>query len=61
MTNILSWQLSGDAKAPMPEQWWPEFMPKPKPQKSKEMKDAVAMDIDDIKAFLSKPRQSGTV
>lgn len=36
-------------------------MPKPKPKKSETMKEAVTMDIDDLKAFLSKPRQSGTV
>lgn len=61
MMNVISWQLSGDSKAPMPEQWWPEFMPKPEPKKSESMKDAVTMDIDDLKAFLSKPRQSATV
>jgi hypothetical protein len=59
--NILSWQLSGDPKVPMPEQWWPDFIPKPKPKKSEAMKDAVTMDIDDLKAFLSKPRQNATV
>lgn len=36
-------------------------MPKPKPKKSEAMKDAVTMDVDDLKAFLSKPRQNATV
>lgn len=36
-------------------------MPKPKPKKTAEMKDTVSMGLDDLKAFLSKPRQSATV
>lgn len=59
-TRVLSWQLGGDKKTPYPEPILPDFIKPPKP-KSKEMKDAVAMDINDLKAFLSKPRQNATV
>jgi hypothetical protein len=58
--KILAWQNSADAteKHPKhyPDPWLPPFMPKPeKPKKNPEQQ---AMDIDDIKAFLSRPRES---
>lgn len=61
--RILAWQNSADAssKHPQhyPEQWYPSFMPKPeKPKKNPEQE---AMDIDDIKAYLSRPRESAKV
>lgn len=59
--QIISWQLSGDSKAPKPELWLPDFIPKPKKPKSKDMQDSVAMDITDLKEYLSKPRVNATV
>lgn len=61
--RILAWQNSADAaeKHPKhyPEQWLPSFIPKPeKPKKNPEQQ---AMDLDDIKAYLSRPRQSGSL
>lgn len=58
--QILAWQNTEDAhkKHPsnQPELWLPEFIPKPaKNHNSEEM----AMDIDDLKAFLSRPRENG--
>ena len=61
--RILAWQNSADAteKHPKnyPEQWLPSFIPKPeKPKKNPEQE---VMDIDDIKAYLSRPRESAKV
>ena len=55
--QVLAWQNTDDAhsKHPLhaPELWLPDFMPKPKKEKHSE---EAAMDLDDLKAFLSKPR-----
>ena len=54
--QVLAWQNTEDAhkKHPSntPELWLPDFMPKPEKPHS----DQAAMEIDDLKAFLSKPR-----
>lgn len=53
--DLLVWTKTEDAmkKHPTskPEKFVPPFMPKPKKDK-----DSVAMDIDDVKAFLTRPR-----
>lgn len=57
--RILSWQNTKDATVDnpqhYPEFWTPTFIPKPKPPKTG---DGVAMDVDELQDFLSKPRQS---
>lgn len=54
--QVLAWQNTEDAhkKHPSnaPELWLPDFMPKPEKPQSEQ----VSMEIDDLKAFLSKPR-----
>lgn len=56
--RILTWQNSADAheKSPKhyPEQFVPDFIPKPKKRKRSQEE---AMDIDELKAFLSRPRE----
>lgn len=59
--QLIPWQMLGEKGSKPPEQWLPSFIPKPKKPKSQEMKDSVAMDIDDLKAYLTKPRQNATV
>lgn len=55
--QVLAWQNTEDAhkKTPTnaPELWWPDFIPKPE---KKHNPEEAAMDIDELKAFLSKPR-----
>lgn len=58
--NIISWQIGGDKKSKAPEPWIPEFLREKKSEKPK-AKDSVAMEVDDVKAFLAKPRTSGKV
>lgn len=61
--RILTWQNSADAheKTPkhFPEQFRPPFIPEPR--KPKANPEEAAMDLDDLKAFLSRPRESATV
>lgn len=61
--KILAWQNSADAaeKHPKhyPEIWLPPFMPRP--QKPKKNPEQQAMSVDDIKAYLSRPRESAKV
>lgn len=61
--RILTWQNSADAheKNPKhcPEQFVPDFIPKPK--KRKRNPEEEAMDIDELKAFLSRPRENAKV
>lgn len=61
--RVLAWQNSADASSKQPkyypEQWMPPFMPKkPKPKANPEEE---SMDIDDLKAFLSRPREGAKV
>lgn len=58
--NTISWQISGDKKSKPPEPWMPEFMREKKKDPAKP-KESVAMEVDDIKAFLAKPRVSDKV
>lgn len=62
--RVLIWQNTEDATEKMPkhypEQWLPEFIPKPEKQ-NKDPDKEIAMDIDELKAFLSRPRESGKV
>lgn len=55
--QVLIWQNTEDAhkKNPehRPEYWLPEFIPQPE---KKHNPEEVAMDLDDLKSFLSKPR-----
>lgn len=57
--RILSWQNTADATRDSPQHypefWTPSFIEKPKPKRHD---DSVSMSIDDLKAFLSKPRGS---
>ena len=61
--RILTWQNSADAheKKPKhyPEQFVPDFIPKP--EKRKRNPEEEAMDIDELKAFLSRPRENAKV
>ena len=61
--RILIWQNTSDASEKIPkhypEQWLPGFIPKP--EKPKHNPEEAAMDIDDLKAFLSSPRESAKV
>lgn len=60
--DILAWQNTEDARkknpANFPKLWLPDFMPRP--QEPKKNKETEAMDIDDLKAFLKRPRGSDT-
>lgn len=55
--QVLAWQNTEDAhkKSPQnaPELWLPDFIPKPEKKRNS---GEVAMDIDELEAFLSKPR-----
>lgn len=54
--NVLAWQNSEDASKRPPRNT-PEFKPLPgMEEKKKRNPEEQAMDIDDLKAFLSKPR-----
>lgn len=61
--RVLIWQNSADGheKNPKhyPEVWTPDFIPKP--EKPKRNPDEETMDIDQLKAFLSKPREGAKV
>lgn len=61
--RILAWQNSADAheKTPknFPEQFRPSFIPEP--PKPKKRSEGVAMDLDELKAFLKRPRGGGKV
>ena len=61
--RVLAWQNSSDAQSKnpkyYPKQYDPPFMPKP--EKPKKNSEEEVMDIDDLKAFLSRPRESGKV
>lgn len=57
--DVLSWQLGGDSSTKPPEVWLPPFIPKPK--KKPMVKDSVAMGVNDLRAFLNKPRVSDKV
>lgn len=59
--QLLPWQMFGEKGSEPPKQWLPSFIPKPPKPKSKDMQDSVAMDVDDLKAYLTKPRQNTTV
>lgn len=55
--EVLAWQQSKDATEKPPKNV-PVYVPLPgcEPEKSKRNPEEEAMDIDDLKAFLSKPR-----
>lgn len=59
--RVLAWQNTEDAhsKHPRnyPEPWRPSFLPKL--EKAKRNPEEASMDIDDMKAFLSRERVSG--
>lgn len=62
LLEVLLWsKTEGATKRPpvgYPELWLPDFMEKFKPKKESESE---AHDLDEIKAILSRPRQSATV
>lgn len=60
--EILAWQQSKDAASKPPKNI-PEFKPLPgtEEKKPKHNPEEQSMDIDDIKAYLSRPRESGIV
>lgn len=59
LLNIIAWQSTKDAakKHPTkaPKQFIPDFMRDMQPERAIN-KDVIAMDIDDVKAMLAKPR-----
>lgn len=61
--RVLIWQNTEDATKQnpqhYPEQWYPSFIPKP--EKPKANPDQETMDIDDLKSFLSRPRENAKV
>lgn len=61
--QILAWQNTEDAHSRhpqhTPEIWLPDFIPKP--EKAKKNPEQQAMSVDDIKEYLSRPRESAKV
>ena len=61
--RVLIWQNSADGhdKHPKhyPKPWLPSFMPKP--EKPKKKTEEAAMDISELKEYLSRPRISAKV
>jgi hypothetical protein len=57
--EVLAWQQSKDASAKPPKNI-PVFTPLPgyEEEKPKNNPDEMAMEVDDIKAFLSRPREN---
>lgn len=61
--RILAWQNSKDAQEKNPKHYPDLFLPSfiPKPEKPKHNPEEEAMSIDELKEFLSRPRESGKV
>ena len=61
--RVLIWQNSADGHQEhpkyYPETWLPDFFPKPK--KPKKNTEEVGMSVDELKEFLSRPRQGANV
>lgn len=53
--EVLAWQQSKDATEKPPKNV-PTYVPLPGSESEKPKKEEEAMEIDDLKAFLSKPR-----
>lgn len=53
--EVLAWQQSKDATEKPPKNV-PVYVPLPGSEPEKPKKEEESMDIDDLKAFLSKPR-----
>lgn len=61
--RILAWQNSKDAQEKNPKHYPEMFRPPfiPAPPKPKKNSEQAAMDIDELKAFLSRPREGASV
>ena len=61
--RILAWQNSADAHSKNPQNIPEPFVPSfiPKPEKPKNNPEENAMDLDDVKSFLSRPREGAKV